>query len=100
MQTPRAADWALPVWHLYVIHAGNRDEVREALTAEQIASGMHYPLPLHLQPALASLGYARGDFPVTERWASEMLSLPMFPELEPAEIERVATVVSRVATSG
>ncbi|MGZ4419274.1 MAG: DegT/DnrJ/EryC1/StrS family aminotransferase [Gaiellaceae bacterium] len=100
VQTPRAADWALPVWHLYVIHAANRDEVREALAAEQIASGMHYPIPLHLQPALSSLGYAPGDFPVTERWAADMVSLPMFPELESGEIERIASVVSRVAASG
>ena len=95
VQTPLVADWARPVWHLYVIRLANRDELREALGAEGIASGMHYPLPLHLQPALASLGYSAGDFPVTESWAARMLSLPMFPELEPGEIERVASVVSR-----
>ena len=100
VRLPRAADWALPVWHLYIVRAGNRDELREALAAEQIASGMHYPIPLHLQPALSPLGYAPGDFPVTERWAADMVSLPMFPELEAGEIERIASAVSRVATSG
>jgi dTDP-4-amino-4,6-dideoxygalactose transaminase len=57
---------------------------------------MHYPLPLHLQPALANLGHAAGEFPATEEWARTQLSLPMFPELEPEEIERVAAVVTRV----
>jgi dTDP-4-amino-4,6-dideoxygalactose transaminase len=97
VQTPLVAPWALPVWHLYVIRAANRDELRDALAEERIASGMHYPIPLHLQPALAMLGYRKGDFPVAEEWAGRMLSLPIFPELERAEVERVAEVVSRVA---
>ncbi len=58
---------------------------------------MHYPLPLHLQPALSDLGHAAGDFPVAEAWAGTLLSLPMFAELEPEEIARVAEVVTRVA---
>ena len=73
-----------------------RDELRAALAAERIETGLHYPLPLHLQPALADLGYSRGDFPATEAWAEELLSLPMFPELEPSEIERVALALSGV----
>jgi dTDP-4-amino-4,6-dideoxygalactose transaminase len=93
---PQTAPWAEPVWHLYVVRAENRDELRRALADEGISTGMHYPLPLHLQPALAQLGYAAGDFPVTEEWARTLLSLPMFPELEAAEIERVADVVTRV----
>jgi dTDP-4-amino-4,6-dideoxygalactose transaminase len=97
VRTPLTAEWANPVWHLYVIRAENRDEVRDALADDGIASGMHYPLPLHLQPALEMLGHSRGDFPVTEEWARTLLSLPMFPELRPDEIERVASVVSRVA---
>jgi dTDP-4-amino-4,6-dideoxygalactose transaminase len=74
--------------------------LRQELAQTGIASGLHYPLPLHLQPALAMLGYGEGDFPVAEEWAQTLLSLPMFPELEPAEIERVADVVSRVAVTG
>ncbi len=94
---PPVAPWANPVWHLYVIRAQNRDDLRQALGDEGIATGMHYPLPLHLQPALANLGHAAGDFPVSEAWAGTLLSLPMFAELEPEEIERVAAVVTRVA---
>jgi dTDP-4-amino-4,6-dideoxygalactose transaminase len=94
---PKVASWADPVWHLYVIRAENRDELREALDEADIASGMHYPLPLHLQPALSMLGHGEGDFPATEEWARTLLSLPMFAELEQPEIERVADVVTRVA---
>ncbi len=99
VRTPETADWALPVWHLYVIRTDERDELREALAAHEIASGMHYPIPLHLQPALAKLGYSDGDFPVTESWARTLLSLPMFPELRDDEIRRVANVVSGVAAT-
>ena len=97
VRTPRVASWADPVWHLYVIRTPNRDAVRDALAAADIASGLHYPLPLHLQPALTMLGYAAGDFPVTEEWARTILSLPMFAELERSEVERVAQVVNAAA---
>ena len=90
---PAVAEWADPVWHLYVIRTPARDRVRDALTEASIASGMHYPVPLHLQPALASLGHGPGDFPATEAWAESALSLPMFPELERDELERVASAV-------
>jgi dTDP-4-amino-4,6-dideoxygalactose transaminase len=96
VKTPPVAPWADPVWHLYVVRVENRDEVRAALDEQGIASGLHYPVPLHLQPALASLGHGAGDFPAAEEWARTLLSLPMFPELEQAEIERVAAVVSGV----
>jgi dTDP-4-amino-4,6-dideoxygalactose transaminase len=96
--TPEVAPWADPVWHLYVVRADNRDELRAALDEAGIASAMHYPLPLHLQPALAHLGYRAGDFPVTEEWARTLLSLPMFPELEEDEIARVCDVVERTAS--
>jgi dTDP-4-amino-4,6-dideoxygalactose transaminase len=97
VRTPQAGPWAEPVWHLYVIRSERRDELRAALRAEGIETGLHYPLPLHLQPALADLGYSRGDFPVTEAWADELLSLPMFPELERSEIELVAGAVAASA---
>lgn len=97
VRTPPVAPWALPVWHLYVIRVGNREALREALAERGIASGIHYPIPLHLQPALSSLGYREGDFPVAEEWSRTLLSLPMFPELERAEVELVADVVNRLA---
>jgi dTDP-4-amino-4,6-dideoxygalactose transaminase len=99
VRTPDVAAWAEHVWHLYVVRVAERDEVRSLLAAEGIETGLHYPLPLHLQPALAHLGYERGDFPVTEAWAGELLSLPMFPELEPSEIERVAEAVATLDLS-
>jgi dTDP-4-amino-4,6-dideoxygalactose transaminase len=91
--TPPVAEWANPVWHLYVIRSPARDRIREALGDASVASGMHYPVPLHLQPALASLGHGPGSFPAAEAWAASALSLPMFPELEEDEVERVAAVV-------
>lgn len=85
-----------PAYHLMVVEVANRDEVAAHLADRGIASGVHYPLPLHLQPALAFLGYSRGDFPVAEAAADRVLSLPMCPELEPGEIEQIAEAVNAV----
>ena len=93
VRTPAAASWAEHVWHIFAVRTPRRDDLRSALADEGIATGLHYPVPLHLQPALAPLNSKVGAFPVTEALASELLSLPMFPELEPYEIERVADVV-------
>ena len=93
VRTPEAAPWAEHAWHLYVVRAARRDGLRAALTEAGIGTAMHYRLPLHLQPALAHLGHGPGDFPVTEAWAEQLLSLPMFPELEEGEIERVASTI-------
>jgi dTDP-4-amino-4,6-dideoxygalactose transaminase len=94
LRLPETAEWAEHVWHLYVVRTPRREAIREHLSSVGIATGLHYPLPLHLQPALESLGYSRGAFPVTEAWASELLSLPMFPELEPSEIEWIGESVA------
>jgi dTDP-4-amino-4,6-dideoxygalactose transaminase len=71
------------VFHLYVIRvpAARRDRVVTALNRDGIGAGIHYPIPLHLQGALSGLGHRRGDFPVAERLAGEMVSLPLFPQL-------------------
>ena len=82
-------DYASSVYHLYVIQVDNRDGLQEFLDAKGIATGLHYPLPLHLQKAYAHLGYKKGDFPVTENIADRLLSLPMFPELSKQQIEYV-----------
>ena len=95
-ESAASAPWAEHVWHLYVVRSARRDEVRDALDGRRIGPGMHYPLPLHLQPALRHLGHSPGDFPVTEAWARELLSLPMFPELARTEIERVADTIAPV----
>jgi dTDP-4-amino-4,6-dideoxygalactose transaminase len=77
------------VFHLYVIQAPARDAVREKLAADGVQSGIHYPVPLHLTPAYAGLGYGRGDFPVAEAMADRILSLPMFPQLTAGQQEYV-----------
>ncbi|MBN1966939.1 MAG: DegT/DnrJ/EryC1/StrS family aminotransferase [Anaerolineae bacterium] len=91
--TPEAAPYAKPVWHLYVIRTEQRDELREFLAERGITAIMHYPVPIHLQPAYAELGYQEGDFPITERYAQEILSLPMFAELTDEEIEYVVEAI-------
>ncbi len=81
------------VYHLFVIQCERRDALREALTREGIETGVHYPVPLHLQPALHDLGYRAGQFPNAERLAGRSLSLPMYPELPLAHVERVAAAI-------
>jgi dTDP-4-amino-4,6-dideoxygalactose transaminase len=76
-------------WHLYVLRVANRDRVLAQLQSRGIGAAIHYPLPLHLHGALAHLGYARGAFPQAERAAAEVLSLPLYPEITPAQQERV-----------
>ncbi len=83
------------VFHQYVIRAPRRDELRAFLTENGIGTEVYYPLPLHLQPALRSLGYEQGDFPVAERAAVEVLALPIYPELREDEVESVVEGVRR-----
>jgi dTDP-4-amino-4,6-dideoxygalactose transaminase len=78
---PLQAPWAKSVYHLYVVRVQDRDKLITALAKEGIGTGIHYPIPLHLQVAYANLGYKEGDFPVTELLAKEILSLPMYPNL-------------------
>jgi len=87
------------VWHLYVIRTEHRDTLREHLLSKGISPSIHYPIPVHLQPAYKDLGYKRGDFPVTEAYAKQILSLPMYPELEAGQIESVAKAI-RVFMAG
>jgi len=81
------------VWHLFPILYPQRDELRGALSERGIGVGIHYPLPLHLQPSLSHLGYGEGSFPNTERRAREQLSLPMFAEITTEQVEQVADAV-------
>ncbi len=90
---PQAADYAEPIWHLYVIRSQARDALRKHLTQRGIATGIHYPIPIHEQAAYADLGYKRGTFPVTERASDEILSLPMYAELTDAQIGQVAQAI-------
>jgi dTDP-4-amino-4,6-dideoxygalactose transaminase len=92
--TPLVANYSEHVWHLYVIRVHERDKLRARLWDEfGIGTGIHYPVPIHLQPAYQELGYILGDFPVTEQCADRILSLPMYPELGPSQIEHVVTAI-------
>lgn len=95
--TPKEAPFAKSVWHLYVIRTSNRDELRERLAERGITAIMHYPTPIHFQPAYQELGYKKGDFPITEAYADQILSLPMFAELTRDELEYVADAVRELA---
>src|SRR5881296_745362 len=94
---PYVPAWSHPVHHLYVVGVADRDRLRADLARDGIDTGIHYPVPLHLLKAYEALGFRSGDFPVAERAASQVLSLPMFPELLP-EQQRVVTkaVQSRI----
>ena len=89
-----------PVYHIYAIRIQNRDEVMETLGHEGIASGVHYPIPIHRQDAYRSLGYSPGSFPVAEKCAAEFVSLPMFPELTSEQLDYVAQGVTQAVNSG
>jgi dTDP-4-amino-4,6-dideoxygalactose transaminase len=90
---PQASPRAKHVYHLYVVQTGHREALQQHLTSREVATGLHYPLPLHMQDAYRDLGYKRGDFPVTEQVASRGLSLPMFAELSDGQIEHVAQAI-------
>jgi len=85
------------VFHCYVVRVpgGRRDAFRDALAADGVGTGIHYPVPIHLQEAMQFLGYRKGDFPVTERVATEVVSLPMYAELTDAQVEAVADAAKR-----
>jgi dTDP-4-amino-4,6-dideoxygalactose transaminase len=87
---PVTLDGNVHVWHLYVVRVAERDRVLEALHADGIFAGIHYPVPIHLQGAFADLGHGAGEFPVTEKAAAEILSLPLFPGITEAQQDRVA----------
>ena len=94
LQLPAAPAAARHVYHQYTVQTDNRDGLQKYLQANRISTTVYYPLPLHLQIAFASLGYKEGQFPVAEKACREVLSLPMFPELEVLEIKRVAETVA------
>jgi dTDP-4-amino-4,6-dideoxygalactose transaminase len=93
---PRTLDGNEHVWHLYTVRVPDRDRVLKELHAAGIGAGIHYPVPIHLTAAFASLGYAQGAFPEAERTARELLSLPIFPEITAEQQERVVSVLMSV----
>jgi dTDP-4-amino-4,6-dideoxygalactose transaminase len=91
--TPRAAVALEHAYHVYAIRVADRSSLQHALTAAGVSTGIHYPHPVHVQPAYKSLGYGIGDFPVSERLADETLSLPIFPEMTSQQVETVCGAV-------
>ncbi len=97
---PFEPDWSKAVYHLYVIRVDDRDGLKKDLSYHGIDTGLHYPLPLHLQKAYAHMGFQAGDFPVAERAASQILSLPMYPGITLEQQERVAEAIRKARGSG
>jgi len=85
--------YARHVYHVYAVRHPKRDFLQAALRDQGVQTGIHYPIPVHLQKAYADLGYKAGDFPHSERAASEVLSLPMFPELSEEQLKRVVVAL-------
>ena len=96
VRLPKARPGCRHVYHVFAVRSADRDRLRDALTAQQIQTGIHYPIPVHLQPAHADLGYHSGDFPVAEQVAREVLSLPIFPEMTREQVASVAAAVAQV----
>jgi dTDP-4-amino-4,6-dideoxygalactose transaminase len=94
---PKEAGWTKGVYHLYVVRVQDREALQAHLSEAGIGSGIHYPIPLHLQKAYKHLNYKKGDFPVTERVADEIVSLPIYPQLRLEQLNEVARKVKEFA---
>lgn len=95
LETPHEAEWAESAYHLYVIRVDDRDRVAESLKADGVGCAVHYQVPLNRQPALEKLGVPQLDSPVAERIVARQLTLPMFPEMQLADVERVAAALKK-----
>jgi dTDP-4-amino-4,6-dideoxygalactose transaminase len=93
---PHEPSWSKAVYHLYVVRVTEREKLQADLAGSGIGTAIHYPIPLHQQKAYQRLGYKTGDFPVTERVALEIVSLPMFPQLTSSQQTHVADEVRRL----
>ena len=99
VDAPYEPSWSRAVYHLYVVRTDDREGLMAHLKNGEIGTGIHYPIPLHLQKAYLSLNYSHGDFPNTERAAAEIVSLPMFPSLTAKQQTRVVDEIRRFAES-
>jgi dTDP-4-amino-4,6-dideoxygalactose transaminase len=93
IMVPSDHDYERSVYHTFVIQAQYRDELKSYLSEQEVSTAIHYPIPIHLQAAAQNLGYCVGSFPVTEKQASSILSLPIYPELTEEQIEYVAACI-------
>ncbi len=98
IRTPVEPKLSRSNYHLYVIHAKQRDELQEKISDKNIGTGLHYPIPLHLQEGYGHLGYHAGDFPISEALADELLSLPMFPQIQKEQQNQVVEVAHNCAS--
>jgi dTDP-4-amino-4,6-dideoxygalactose transaminase len=94
VKAPSEPEWSRGIYHLYVVRVQQRDEVQRHLSELNIGTGLHYPIPLHLQKAYEHLGHSQGDFPLTEQLARELLSLPMFPHIQKDQQAQVVEALS------
>lgn len=100
LSLPCEAAYAKHIYHLYVVRSPERDSLQQKLKEQGISTSIHYPMPIHYQKAYQGLGYVRGDFPVSERFSSEILSLPLYPELTDEQIEYVCHTIGRLCRAG
>lgn len=99
VETPTEMPWGRHVYHVYTLRTEDRDGLQASLQSEGIQTGIHYPVPAHLQPAYADLGYGRGAFPQSEAASQQVLSLPLYPELSSQSVAEVAGVVKKAVAS-
>lgn len=99
LELPAEMPWARHVYHVYTIRSIERNRLQKSLADEGIQTGIHYPIPVHLQPAYADLGYGPGSFPEAEAAAKQVLSLPLYPELPMQSVSTVADAVKKVVGS-
>ena len=90
IQLPQAMPYVRHVFHVYTIRTQDRDRLKDELQKREIQTGIHYPIPIHLQPAYADLNYKRGDLPVAEKACGEVLALPIYPEMTESQLQEVA----------
>jgi dTDP-4-amino-4,6-dideoxygalactose transaminase len=95
VELPAKADWADPVWHLYVIRTPDRDGLISQLSHKNIGVLVHYPIPPHLSNAYKDIGHQRGDFPITEAIAESALSLPLHPFLKMQDVDVISEVIHK-----
>jgi len=95
VNTPARMAYARHVYHVYAVRSARRDALQQRLTQAGIQTGIHYPIPVHLQPAYADSAFPEGSFPHSEEAAREVLSLPMFAELSDAQIDEVVAAVGK-----
>lgn len=91
--TPYHPDYVNPVYHLYIIRCKQRDELMKYLNEKGVQTGLHYPMPLHIQNAYKYRGYKNGDFPAAEKGCSEILSIPIFPEITDEQVNYICDTI-------